>query len=55
MQFASVGGFNAPNTRLFFERDAVKRSLIKALRQEVVAKLPKALLEMGLGVRMGIL
>jgi LysR family transcriptional regulator, hydrogen peroxide-inducible genes activator len=35
-------------------RDAVKRSLLEALRQEVVANLPKELLEMGRGVRMGI-
>lgn len=39
---------------LVTHRDAVKRSLIEALRQEVVANLPKALLEMGSGVRLGI-
>ncbi|MBI1226155.1 MAG: LysR family transcriptional regulator [Bacteroidetes bacterium] len=39
---------------LVTHRDAVKRRLIEALRQEVVANLPKKLLEMGQGVRMGI-
>lgn len=40
---------------LVTHRDAVKRSLIEALRQEVVANLPKALLEMGSGnMRLGI-
>ena len=39
---------------LVTHRDAVKRSLLEALRQEVVANLPKELLEMGRGVRMGI-
>ncbi|MBK9016332.1 MAG: hypothetical protein IPM82_20940 [Saprospiraceae bacterium] len=39
---------------LVTHRDAVKRSLLEALRQEIIANLPKALLEMGRGVRMGI-
>lgn len=39
---------------LVTHRDAVKRSLIEALQQEVVANLPEALLEMGSGMRLGI-